>query len=143
VFRIRIRKFLSLPDSYLFINKIKKKLETLIFTMLRLLNIFLSLKTDLNVDKVIIKNKLLFGILKATEEKSRIRIRSKTDSWHSFFLIGFCSVTLVLRDEGVAVRHPVGGSWHHAAAQHFPLQLLHPPLPVQAARRTLSPSPSG
>ncbi len=78
-----------------------------------------------------------------------IRIRSKTllIRWLCFFLIGFCSLTLVLTDEGVAVCHPAGGSWHHAAAQHFPLQLLlwteHPHLPVQAARRTLPPTIPG
>ncbi len=59
----------------------------------------------------------------------------------------FSDYLVVLRDESVAVCHPAGGSWHHAAAQHFPLQLLlrteHPTLPVQADRRTLPPSPLG
>jgi hypothetical protein len=45
------------------------------FTVLRLLNNLLSLKTDVNVGKVISKSKLLFIILKAIEEKIRIRIR--------------------------------------------------------------------
>ncbi len=109
----------------------------------------------MQVRYLITKNELLFGILKATEEKSRILIRgygyvakhcgSVTMLFSDRFL--FSDYDMLLRDEGVAVRHPVGGSWHHAAAQHFPLQLLlrteHPPLPVQAARRTLPPTTPG
>ncbi len=69
---IRILKFLGLPDPDPFIKQKKKKT----------LNFYcfvtsLSLKTDLNVpQKVKSKENLYFvGILKATDEKSKIRIR--------------------------------------------------------------------
>ncbi len=60
----------------------KSKEKTLIFTALWLLNILLSLKTDVDVlylqeivrKKKLGKNFFFVGILKATEEKSRIRM---------------------------------------------------------------------